>query len=208
MDLSNQFEEVSVCPHCGALTEEKFSGDEGWTFCTDGCGCLEGDRIEHKFICKYCEEIKDTEHCETCISITLIKQEEKFGCAIACMAMILNKTYQELKTMLPSNRGYGDKNGMDSQDQISFLFTQGFIGMTVYACESHTQRKRPPEEWVKPLAPINIVTCITENGPHAILWVQGRVYDPNKSGVFSIKDYDVQGITGFWNLSADGKNLI
>jgi predicted DNA-binding transcriptional regulator AlpA len=33
----------SKCPHCGAPTEEKFSGDEGWTFCTDGCGCIEGD---------------------------------------------------------------------------------------------------------------------------------------------------------------------
>lgn len=57
------FEEVSVCPHCGSLTEEKFAGDEGWTFCTDGCGCLEGDRPIHKFLCSECEEICDTENC-------------------------------------------------------------------------------------------------------------------------------------------------
>lgn len=59
-----QFEEVSVCPHCGALTEERFFGDEGWTFCADGCGCLEGDRVEYKFMCLSCEEICDEEKCE------------------------------------------------------------------------------------------------------------------------------------------------
>ena len=59
-----KFEEVSVCPHCGALTVEKFSGGEGWTFCSDGCGCLEGDRIEHKIECSQCHEIKDDESCD------------------------------------------------------------------------------------------------------------------------------------------------
>lgn len=61
--METQFEEISVCPHCHAPTEEKFSGDEGWTFCSDGCGCLEGDRTVHKFLCLNCEEICDEEKC-------------------------------------------------------------------------------------------------------------------------------------------------
>lgn len=59
-----EFEEVKVCPHCGAESEEQFSGDEGWSFCSDGCGCIEGDRSVYKFRCPSCEELKDTEHCD------------------------------------------------------------------------------------------------------------------------------------------------
>lgn len=33
---------VSCCPYCNALTEERGFGDEGWTFCSEDCGCLEG----------------------------------------------------------------------------------------------------------------------------------------------------------------------
>lgn len=64
MKVVSQFEEISVCPHCGAQTEERFLGDEGWTFCSDECGCLEGDIIEHKFLCNECGEICDEEKCD------------------------------------------------------------------------------------------------------------------------------------------------
>src|SRR6478736_1725153 len=60
----SQFDEVTVCPHCGSLTEEKFIGDEGATFCTDGCGNLEGNGVLHKFQCKKCYEIVDEEKCD------------------------------------------------------------------------------------------------------------------------------------------------
>lgn len=134
-------------------------------------------------------------------SINYVRQGELYGCAIACIAMILNKSYREIRSMFPPERGFGDRNGMTSHDYISFMFTWGYIGMTVHACESHTQRKREPNEWIHPLSEINIVSTITEHGPHAVLWINGIVYDPNKEGFFSIEDYNVQGITGFWKLS-------
>lgn len=58
-----EFDEVTVCPHCGVLTEEKFSGDEGWTFCSDLCGCIEGDTLDHKFECPDCHELLDEPKC-------------------------------------------------------------------------------------------------------------------------------------------------
>jgi hypothetical protein len=61
---AEQFEEISVCPHCNEPAEEKFSGDEGWTFCSGECGCIEGEGSVHKFICKKCEQICDEEKCE------------------------------------------------------------------------------------------------------------------------------------------------
>jgi hypothetical protein len=135
------------------------------------------------------------------VKIKHVRQQEPFGCAIAVMAMILGKSYAEVKAMLPIERGYGNRNGMSNSDYISFLFLHGYVGMTVYACESHTQRKREPSEWIKPLAEINIVAAVTENGPHALLWVDGKIYDPNKEGIYSIDDYNVYGITGFWKLN-------
>lgn len=63
------FEEISVCPYCDAPTEEKFSGDEGWTFCSDGCGCLEGEHKVYKFECPKCHELRDEPKCN-CKEVT------------------------------------------------------------------------------------------------------------------------------------------
>lgn len=61
--METQFEEISVCPHCGELAEKRFSGDEGWTFCSGECGCIEFEGSETKYWCKKCEEICDEEQC-------------------------------------------------------------------------------------------------------------------------------------------------
>ncbi len=60
---THTFEEISVCPHCLMPTVEKFSGDEGWTFCSEDCGCLEGEKPLYKFECSRCGDLKDTEEC-------------------------------------------------------------------------------------------------------------------------------------------------
>ncbi len=134
--------------------------------------------------------------------INYVPQLESHGCAIACVAMILDLPYKIVRSMLPANRGFGDRNGMTDHDYISFMFRQGYIGMTVHAYESHTQIKRSPAEWIKPLAELNIVSVINEHGPHAILWVDGKIYDPNDlRNDLRIEGYNVQGITGFWKLS-------
>ncbi len=46
-------DELQVCPHCGATTEERSSGDEGWTFCTEECGCLEGSETTYMTVREY-----------------------------------------------------------------------------------------------------------------------------------------------------------
>ena len=132
--------------------------------------------------------------------INHIKQEEPFGCVIAVIAMILQKSYQEIKSELPSERNYGNKNGMTSDDMITFMWLYGFIGMEFYKCESHTQRMRELDEWLKPIGQYNKVSVINEFGPHAILWLpDGRVFDPNKLGVHKITDYkDFHSLTAFW----------
>lgn len=72
--MKHAFEEISVCPHCNAPTEQRFSGDEGFTFCTDECGCIEGERTVYKFECLNCHGICDEEKC-TCTPATKGERE-------------------------------------------------------------------------------------------------------------------------------------
>jgi len=136
------------------------------------------------------------------MNIKLVKQEEPYGCVIACIAMILGKSYQEIKNELPPNRGYGNKNGMISQDMISFLWQYGYIGLEFYKCESHSQRMMELNEWLKPVGVFNKVSIYNEYGPHAILWLpDGKIFDPNREGIHSINDYgNFQSLTAFWKL--------
>ncbi len=61
----SDFEEVQVCPHCGELAEERrISEDEGLTFCSDECGCIEGDERAVKYECPKCHELKDEPKCD------------------------------------------------------------------------------------------------------------------------------------------------
>lgn len=134
------------------------------------------------------------------MNINYIRQEDKYGCALACMAMILGISYKEIKNMWPEK--YGTHEGVADFMQASFLFTKGYLNHTEYKTEAHTQRKRKPSEWIKPFAPMHIVSAITSNGPHALLWMSDRrVYDPNMRGIQKISDYNVQGITGYWELA-------
>lgn len=134
-------------------------------------------------------------------SVVYVPQEERYGCSLACMAMILNISYKEIRSMWPSAKE-GSECGIAEYKRTSFLFKYGFIGHTEYATEAYTQRKRTSEEWIKPFAPVHIVSCITNKGPHAIVWLNdGRVYDPDIEGVHLISEYsDIQEITGYWKI--------
>jgi hypothetical protein len=125
-----------------------------------------------------------------------VRQEEIYGCSLACMAMILGISYKEIKAMWDPK--YGATSGIAEFMRTSFLFTKGFISHTEFKCEAHTQRMRESEEWVKPFAPVHIAGVNTLNGPHAVVWFDEKVYDPNVPGEHKIQSYDVYEITGYW----------
>lgn len=57
------FDEITVCPHCGAPTKESRTLE--MTFCSDGCGCLEGELgLPTKFACLDCGDLCDEEQCK------------------------------------------------------------------------------------------------------------------------------------------------
>src|SRR5580765_2101811 len=77
--MSQQFNEISVCPHCNAPTVERYVGTEGWTFCSDECGCLEGERLLHKYECSKCWEVCDAEYCSCEDWLVDLEQLKEFG---------------------------------------------------------------------------------------------------------------------------------
>lgn len=66
MSHPKDFEEVTVCPYCEMPTVEKQTDDTGsLTYCSEGCGCLEGeDRLPRKYECPKCHELKDEPKCD------------------------------------------------------------------------------------------------------------------------------------------------
>lgn len=57
------------------------------------------------------------------MKISLVKQEEKFGCVLACLAMVLGKSYQEVRADF-----YHDfeKKGFKVETAIGYLADKGF----------------------------------------------------------------------------------
>lgn len=63
MEEIENFEKISVCPWCYSLTEEKLIRNERFTFCTDGCGCLEGEKKVYRYICNKCDSVCNEPMC-------------------------------------------------------------------------------------------------------------------------------------------------
>lgn len=134
-----------------------------------------------------------------------VRQEGKYGCVIACMAMILEMPYKTVNDKwISHNPKIGVSEGVDALAAVSFMFEMGWIGFTTYKTKGWTKEKREPSEWIKEFAPIHIVTTIT-TGPHAIVWYNGKIYDPNIDGEQDIRNYEVIGITGYYPLTSKGK---
>lgn len=133
--------------------------------------------------------------------VQYVRQEEIYGCAIACLAMITGQTYWEVKKDMNYWPDVGGKEGM-SVDFVgaSYLFEKfGYVAQTKYPTVGYTQAKR--ENWIKPFAEIHIVSVQT-TGAHAVVMdAEGNIKDPNLGDIpRKLTDYDVKSITGFWKV--------
>jgi len=135
-----------------------------------------------------------------------VKQEQKFGCVFACIAMILETDYWSVRNEFPEVRfgkKLGESEGIDiPYNALSYLFHKGYVGHTSYSTILYSQQKREPSEWIKEFAPIHLVSVISISGySHACVWKDGVIYDPSRLGKYTIKDYrEINSITGFWNI--------
>ena len=129
--------------------------------------------------------------------INYIKQEQKYGCVIACLAMVLNTDYWTAKSWFPEKDVTGKEIGTETGISIEFrggkvLYNHGYLIYTKYP-------KSISE--VEEFAPIHIISIDNDSGhAHACVLKDGIIYDPYK-GIKKLSDYNkVNHIVGIWEI--------
>jgi hypothetical protein len=88
----------------------------------------------------------------------LILQEERFGCTIACMAMVLDQTYAQVRQYFETDF---DKDGLDFEKIVEFL---GDNGLSILHKKSlnYAHKDIHRKELFKPFAPAHIVRVLPQ----------------------------------------------
>ena len=110
------------------------------------------------------------------MKIEYVAQPNDYGCAIACCAMVLGKTYEETEAALAAR---GHKGGAIYECiWEQFMHEHGFALTRKYYNDSI--RGVPRDEWPpKPWAPVHIALLQATAGFHAVVMLaDGTVLDP------------------------------
>lgn len=133
-----------------------------------------------------------------------VAQPNGYGCAIACVAMIVGKTYDEMEAWfidqgLPRTRmeqGSHDGIWREALDRLGFVYVQR------YRCDPFIGRCDRPVWPPAPFAPIHVCCATVAAGSHAVVMLaDGGVLDPFKRERTSLAHPDYQEITqvvGVW----------
>jgi len=134
-----------------------------------------------------------------------VKQEQKLGCVIACIAMILEEDYWTIRNNFPKKR-FKDEIGVDTGlsiewDASSYLFEKGYICYTKWRNVFYSQEDRTEEDFLTEFAPIHILSVELHGHAHACILKDGIIYDPYREGEYTFKDYEkINMMIGFWKI--------
>lgn len=100
-----------------------------------------------------------------------VKQEEECGCAIACIAMILGKSYDEIRK---SFKGDFQKDGIETEKSLYYLSENGVdtIRKMPYG---YVDREASNLRMIKPFADIHFVSIkqfSNSNSNHALVMLK------------------------------------
>lgn len=136
--------------------------------------------------------------------VRYVAQPNGYGCAIACVAMIVGKPYDEMETWfleqgLPRTRmeqGLWEGQYMEALDRLGFVYVRR------YRCDAFINGQQRDEWPPKPFAPVHICCADVPAGHHAfVMLADGSVLDPYKRERTSIAHPDylkVDQVLGVW----------
>jgi hypothetical protein len=136
--------------------------------------------------------------------IQYIAQPNGYGCAIACVAMIVGKPYDELESWLlaqglPRARM---EQGLWEGQWMEALDRHGFVYVRRYRCDAFINGQQRDEWPPRPFAPVHVCTADVAAGHHAFVMLgDGSVLDPFKRERTNISHPDyrqVDSVTGVW----------
>ncbi|MGU3476920.1 hypothetical protein [Methylobacterium sp. D48H] len=114
-----------------------------------------------------------------------VRQEDRYGCAIACVAMLLDRTYADMRAAV-GEPGHGFTH--DSLGEL--LIRGGYALQHVFRIDQVTQRPRPV--WpLAPWAPIHVCT-VDAGGPGShlvVMLADGTIMDPATTTMGRLSDY-------------------
>lgn len=137
--------------------------------------------------------------------ITYVAQPNGYGCAIACVAMIVGKTYDEMEAWFVEQglnrermeKGIYDVLYFEALDRHGFSYVNRYVG-----CPFLNTREPRPGWPPSPFSPIHICCADVAAGSHAVVMLaDGSVLDPYKRERTSLVHPDYQKITrvvGIW----------
>lgn len=135
-----------------------------------------------------------------------VAQPNGYGCSIACVAMVVGKTYEEMEAWfvesgMPIN---GMAKGLHSGVYFEALHRHGFAIQQRYKYDTIAGTSHlawPP----KPFAPLHIAATRVAAGSHAIVLLgDGRVLDPfnRERDSLTHPDYHaVDFVAGIWRVA-------
>lgn len=133
------------------------------------------------------------------MEIKFIKQEEDYGCVIACMAMVLGETYSSVRRHFLNDFS---KKGISFKETIGYLADKGFqIIHKEVGFYNHIDFSR--KEMLKPFAPVHIVlirNCYDAKMTHVVVMTnKGKILCPQETPEVEIKEcYQISDVWGFY----------
>lgn len=111
-----------------------------------------------------------------------IPQEHPRGCAIACAAMVSNRTYRDVVSFLDPALVEGGLSCLVLQELLHVLGVPHFL---MYRFNQLTQKQRDP--WPFFFAPTHIV-CV---GGHTVVYEKGTILDPDRIIPLPLESYGI-----------------
>lgn len=133
-----------------------------------------------------------------------IAQPNGYGCAIASLAMVADKTYDEMEAWFVA-QGMSRarmQHGLHEGIWLEALGRLGFIYERRYSADSFLNGPRTTPWPPAPFAPIHICAAQVAGGSHAfVMLADGRVLDPYNAERTTITHPDyiqVNQVAGIW----------
>jgi hypothetical protein len=134
-------------------------------------------------------------------TITYVKAVEDNSCMIACLAMVMGKTFDDVFADMDRYwKNEGHSMGTSDDAWIAYLSAHGYAIQDID--HEYTPDERLINPWpIKPFAPIHIVFVYSE-GSHAVVMLQdGTILDPTDIHYKSRHEYHrVYRIVGVWKV--------
>lgn len=131
--------------------------------------------------------------------IVLVKQDEKFGCGIAVIATVLNKTYDEVRFDFGNDF---ERRGMFFHQILDYLGDFGY-SIVEKKIRNWNTKDFAKKEMLRPFAPVHIVSVkqfFDGNKSHVVVMTdKGKILCPNGATDKQIREcYLVDQIAGLY----------